>query len=625
VAHGWRLLLALILLAIVSPAYGQQVDATVDSTRVTPGEPLTLSIQVTGGSARTPDVPQIPDCRVQFAGREESFSLVNSSFTRSVTFNFMLTPLREGTLTIPAIPVQVDGRKLSTRPIQVQVARGGYGGAPGGYGGAPGGYGGAPGGYGGAPGGGQDTGQGDVGGGEDVFVEGELEPRQVFVGQQVRQTLKIYTGVQQAEPAQVGRRPVPGTIDEQLPDAIQRRYSANVNGRTYRVEEVTWVFYPVTAGPLQIPTIDVTVPVIVERAPRRSRRSLNPLFDDFFGSMRQVVPKGFRTEEQTLQVLPLPKDGRPADFSGLVGRYAVNAELSDTQLALGDSATLTLTVQGEGNVRDLALPAISSPDFKIYDDSPTVEVGDNNGRILSQKVFKRAIVPQRSGEIIIPAMIIAYFDPELRRYEHMSTLPFKLAVAPGAGGQTQTAQAGSTTAQPPRQAVRITGEDILPIHTGAGLEADHSMRITSPRAVGMMAFPACLFAMAGLIRRQRERQNADPVMRRRRQALRVALAGLGELDRDRAADARTQLDRLSRLFRGYLGDKLSLEGAALTYDEARTRLEQAGVPAPLAAEAGRLIEQIEQARYAPGGGGSSLEALKPGARALLQRLEKELG
>ena len=58
------------------------------------------------------------------------------------------------------------------------------------------------------------------------------------------------------------------------------------------------------------------------------------------------------TSPVTLNVRPLPASREPADFSGLVGKFRVSASLSKSSLPVGDSTTLSVVVEGEGNIRD---------------------------------------------------------------------------------------------------------------------------------------------------------------------------------------------------------------------------------------------------------------------------------
>ena len=79
------------------------------------------------------------------------------------------------------------------------------------------------------------------------------------------------------------------------------------------------------------------------------RQSPRSFFDDsffndpFFSSGR---PRAVTSEALELKVLPLPQQGRPADFSGLVGRYQLESNLEPKQVKAGESATFTVELKG---------------------------------------------------------------------------------------------------------------------------------------------------------------------------------------------------------------------------------------------------------------------------------------
>jgi hypothetical protein len=64
-------------------------------------------------------------------------------------------------------------------------------------------------------------------------------------------------------------------------------------------------------------------------------------FQNFFGTstQRDVTVS---SAPETFTVLPLPDEGRPADFSGAVGKFAISADLSQDKAGEGDPVTLRI-------------------------------------------------------------------------------------------------------------------------------------------------------------------------------------------------------------------------------------------------------------------------------------------
>jgi len=156
---------------------------------------------------------------------------------------------------------------------------------------------------------------------------------------------------------------------------------------------------------------------------KRNRR--DNFFEDPFFNMRKGKPVYLSSNEIQLDVKNLPMQNRPDNFSGLVGRFDVKAKLDPVEVKANESATLTISVQGRGNVRqipDLKLADIKG--LKIYQDKPRLNINKGESAISGEKIMKWAIVPEKSGEYIIPSMALAFFDPEKGLYRELKTESF---------------------------------------------------------------------------------------------------------------------------------------------------------------------------------------------------------
>ena len=149
-------------------------------------------------------------------------------------------------------------------------------------------------------------------------------------------------------------------------------------GRPYQIIEVRYLVTPQKAGNYTLtPTrMDLTV-FTPQNRPRRG------IFDDpFFGQRSSGRPATLTSEALALQVLPLPQEGRPADFGGLVGSFTLEATVEPQQLKAGESVTLTATVRGRGNVKrmpELKIPPLDG--LKVYADQPVLkDETDGGGR-----------------------------------------------------------------------------------------------------------------------------------------------------------------------------------------------------------------------------------------------------
>ncbi|MFP4431320.1 MAG: hypothetical protein ACLFPV_08730 [Spirochaetaceae bacterium] len=76
------------------------------------------------------------------------------------------------------------------------------------------------------------------------------------------------------------------------------------------------------------------------------------------------------TDAVSLAVRPVPE---AAAESGAVGRFQVEASVSDDRVALGEHVTLSIVVSGEGNLSYLEFPEIEAPGFLVTDRMETFD------------------------------------------------------------------------------------------------------------------------------------------------------------------------------------------------------------------------------------------------------------
>jgi hypothetical protein len=566
--------IAALFLGAAASVYAQRIQVTANRTEAAIDDQIVLTIRVEEAKDAEPQLPKLVGFGVTSAGSQTQMSFINGRRSSSVSYNFVLTPKEVGTFEVGAASIEVDGKTYSSAPFQIKI----------------------------------------VAASEkpreerDLFVTARVSTLTPFVGQQVIHTWRFYRRVQVADP-RLEPPDFDGFLVEELGEV--REYQAAVEGQQYLVSELRRALFPQEAGELTLGPGRLTLQAVVSRQ-GRSRG----VFDDFF-SQRSTERRVLRERAITLDVRPLPP--APPAFSGLVGNFTIAARATRDVLRVGESSTLKLTVSGTGNPQMIGEPALPPlTRFKIYDDRPTSSINRSGNTLRGSKSFSKALVPLEPGEQVLPALELTYFDPASESFEISRTEPIVLQVQPAEG----TEDLGLTESLAPssgKVSVRIMADDILPVYKG--LDAAEGRDFGSKRwllAAGMLAPPVLFLGLAVGQRRQR-RFALDANLRRRRDALRRALARLKE----GATGGETPADAASRCLREFIGDKLGLEGSALTPTEVDERLRGKGVEEALVAEAVELLQRLEAAQYGAAGVSSSdaRETIEP----LVRRLDKEVG
>ncbi|WP_372682122.1 BatD family protein [Desulfosarcina sp.] len=548
-----QLVMAIALfLTATSTADAATVRAVVDRNQVAVGESISLQLTIEGGDGEA-DLSGLADFKTVSRGTSSSFQMINGRTSRQMIYNYVLIPLKAGSLTIPAIPVTIDGKMHYTTPIGITVSR-------------------EP------P---ADSGQ------RDVYVTAEVSDPVPWVGQQIVYTFRLFNAVQVAD-AKFQAPEFNGFTAEELEDRQSHR--TVVNGREFIVTEVKFILVPVKTGALEIDQAVLQVSLL-----QRNRRP-RPFsgMDSFFGRS-QMTTRILETDPIAVQVKDLPTRPPGTPFSGLVGRFVIAASLDKTTLKVGDSTTLAVTISGTGNIMDAQAPVIPTPtEFKAYADNPEAQIQPGPQGYSGDKVFRTALVPVQTGQYRIDPIVLTYFDVESGEYHDIATSPFDLTVSPSeAAADIDVFRASPEQTPSLKKRVEFTGRDLLPLKEG--LEALKPQRSLPTRWFGLfMAIPVLLFLAVRTVMQMAQKDDSPGRIMADR--ARVALKSAASADT-------TDTDFLSALYRALVSAILGRQGVmgtSLTWSEANARLLEIGWNADDAAATARLLETIESFNYSGG-------------------------
>ena len=374
--------LLVLLLALCSPAFAARVQLQVESDQLVVGQSVALELQVIDGRAEgVPDLAVGDGLALRYRGQGQSMSIVGMKSTRVVRYTYQLTALREGSFKVGPAEVDLGGSIVRHPAITIEVARSADGGRP------------------------------------PAEVETELSDRRPFVGEVVTYRVE-FRRREEARNIRWTPPETPGFVAEPSAELEQADRSVIENG----VEEaVLDIMLPLRATAAGAHTLAPAVIIADMPAPPDPRTGRRP--QDVFGRYRTRTTS-LSGQPLDVEVRPLPEDGRPANFSGLVGTYTIRAESSAARVAVGDTVTLKVSLEGNGVLAGFKLPAITdSADFRVYDDAPVVESAAGPGGLRSRAVFNRALVPLRVGELKLPPVVLAVFDPATEAFIEDVALP----------------------------------------------------------------------------------------------------------------------------------------------------------------------------------------------------------
>ncbi len=559
----------LIFLGLLIPGKGFcfSARAEVDRNTISKDDSLMLKIVTKGGKGDV-DISPIVDFKVISRGTGTSVSIINGKFSKTSTHTYLLFPLKTGLLTIPPLTVSQGGKIARTEPINIQVTMSGM------------------------------AGNGEENSG-DLFAQAHISSPVLYTGQQAIYTFKFYSAVNYSSASLVP----PSFKGFSAKEAGKRKkYTETINGRLYQVTEINYVLIPQEKGKIEIePT------VVMCQVP--DGKSFNPFGDSFFNdnffAMGQTRTKRVSTDSVTVIVKPLPPYNGKVVFSGLVGKFSLGAGLDQTEIQTGDSATLTLTIAGTGNIKDAIAPEVHLPrGLKIYDDTPEEKIKIGPRGYTGSKIFKKALVPVKPGAFTIPQVSLTYFDVQTGKYETISTPALKMVVHQSDVKKTIIPDYSGNKLKNKRiikESVKLTGRDILDLKEGPDvLIPEKNMSLTL--FIVLMAFPCLSFFIfkAVLTFLKKEKSSAELMEEKAVRNLKLA--------EDKNVSDENFLRFLYTALVFKIFAKSGKAGQALTTEEASDILSSAGCSESKVKEAAQLLSEIEDSRY--GGNAVSMDMKK---------------
>jgi hypothetical protein len=575
---------------LAAKASGLTIKASVDVDEVEIGDPVNLSVTISGAGGSVPDpvLPDLSDFDVYSSGSNRSFSMVNGVISSSLDLNYVLVPKHKGTLTIGPIVVSSKGEKTQSDPIRISVKEPGS--IPSGPRQKE------------RPPAARQTRES-----RDFFIEHSVDKTKPYVGEQVTLTFKFYQAVNLWDQPNLEWPEYTGFTVEDLPPN-SRSYQF-VNGKRYLVTEIKRALFPIAPGKITVETPRLTI------KPDNFGGASDPfnlLGRDFFSRGR---PRVLTANPIGLEVRALPDKGKPPDFSGAVGRYAISASVDRDSAGVDEPITLKIVLTGTGNIK--SLPPLEVPelsDFRVYESGKTESINSDDYMISGRKTFELALIPRTSGSFTVPSFQYSFFDPRRGRYETLQTQPFEI-VATGEG----LADVGGA----PRYIIGADKKAFNYIITrfpesGSSLDLYRQTWFWIIQLLPIFGVIAALGMRSHYRKLLGDRSYARRIRatRRSRSIFRSAVA-------KRASGQYTGFcGDLHDALIGFVADRLNLEKPGLTVDDIRS-LDS--IPGEIREDLSNFLEDCQTARFSPANSdGSKADDMLRRARSIIGRLEKVL-
>ena len=387
----------------------------------------------------------------------------------------------------------------------------------------------------------------------DVFLRAEVRPLKPVVGEQVLYTVYLYT---LADIAAVSPTRVPafeGFWVRDIPQPTKLPTDlVEVEGRRYgRVVVLQKALFPLRPGQLTLEPSAFSLLV------RRIERG-------FFGPPTSYPETlDLHTASMPIEVQPLPAS--PPGFTGAVGKMSLSATVEPSELRMGEAATVTLTLSGEGNLQGLPEPRMLAVEGLTV--LPPEQDGEDriSGTVVrGSRTWSYAVVPERAGTFDLEVPGIHYYDPAEKEYKAATVEPIRLTALPAPVKQ-QTVRKAPIGPIPDAEAPEPRWREKLP---------------------WLLAIPGVL-AIVLLVARKRNGKGPDP--HKMEEVLREA---------ERETRPRQAAARIEETWREHLAERWDIPPGTPSTRWAAL-LEERGADPEAARELVRLADDLHYLRYAP--------------------------
>ncbi|WP_353170410.1 BatD family protein [Flavobacterium sp.] len=234
-----------------------------------------------------------------------------------------------------------------------------------------------------------------------------------------------------------------------------------VNNRVYKSKIFKKaILYPQKTGKLQISPITLDLNISY------------PTGDfDFFGDPEfDVARREIVSNTKNLQVSSLPEKGKPENFTGAVGTFDFQANVSKNNLKSGESLQLDLIVSGTGNLKLFEIPKPNLPaNFEIYEPKHQEFVNENINGISGKIKDSYTIIPQEKGDFKLKQQYFSFFDVKSKTYKTISSEAIDLDVLQGENQANVTSVSKSKLENKSQKSEKSSGFEFSFMHFIGGV------------------------------------------------------------------------------------------------------------------------------------------------------------
>jgi len=556
----------LILCALLSwPAFAQtpELVTTVSKNKLGLNQRLKIQFTINQQGADNFEPPNFKNFRI-VSGPSQSISQswINGKASFSQSYSYIIKPLNKGEFIIPHATINLNNEILKSNPIKVIVLDPVE-----------------------IP---KDPNDPNYIAQQNVHLVAEISKSNPYVGEGIYVEYRLYVS-QNISVSDFSFTESPqynGFWNQDIKIRGLNAKNGTYNGEQYRyVVLQKALLIPTKSGKLTIDPIkmDIVIGVPTGRG-------------DFFGNpIVRNVTKSFASAKKFIQSKALPIEGKPESFNGAVGDFNFVVSSSKNILKSNESATVSVKVTGNGNLKLFELPEIKTPsELEVFTPEQKEKITINSRGIKGSVTKNYTVVPQFKGKYKIPSTEFSYFDLKENKYVSLNSEDLFVEVLEGKELVTNS-DMDSTT----KKEIIVTGDNFRYIQTNSTFhQAIQSDFYTSKLYYLLLVLPLLFIPVGIAIARKNKARSNDVLGNRLRKADRLAKKYLSEAKKQLGTKEAFYV-ALEKALHNYLKAKLKIETSDISREKITELLKKEGVNENDINSFIDVFNSCDMARYSP--------------------------
>ena len=556
----------LILCALMSlSTYAQtpELVASVSKNKLGLNQRVKIQFTINKQGADNFQAPNFKNFQI-VSGPSQSISQswVNGSASFSQSYNYIIKPLKKGEFLIPAASIKLNNKTLTSKPVKVIVLDPVE-----------------------IP---KDPNDPNYIAQQNVHLVAEISKSSPYVGEGIYVEYRLYVSqnISVRDFSYTDSPQYNGFWNQDIKIRGLTTQNGTYNGEQYRyVVLQKALLIPTKSGKLTIDPIEMDIVIGVPTGR-----------GDFFGNpIVKNITKSFASAKKFIRSKELPIEGKPESFNGAVGDFNFIVSSSKNILKSNETATVSVKVTGNGNLKLFELPEIKTPsELEVFTPEQKEKINVTSRGIRGSVTKNYTIVPQFKGKYKIPSTEFSYFDLKEKKYVRLASQDIFVDVLEGKELVTDSDMASNA-----KKDIVVTGANFRYIQTSSAFSlANESDFYTSKFYYLILILPLLFIPIGIVIAKRNEARSNDVLGNKLRKADRLAKKYLSEAKKQLGTKEAFYV-ALEKALHNYLKAKLRIETSDISKEKITELLKRKSVNESTIRSFIEVFNSCDMARYSP--------------------------